>query len=131
MADHQVPLTFEAEIRDTQEHHSDDDPSNDADYTVVTDELHTNLLRKYDRVRVYVDDDHDASYDVEILHTWKDDTDFSGEITATTLSMSSGQDSATATIDGPIHHVRFRFATGALASAPTQGSVSIMVDGIE
>lgn len=120
-------LRFEAEIRDAESHTSDA-MADDADVTVVEDKLHPHILNDYSDIRVYVEDDHDQAFDFTISHTHTDDDDFSGEVDSTTISLSSGGDSASATVAGPVGKIRFHFATGALASAPTAGSSVIRIE---
>lgn len=120
-------LRFEAEIRNTEPHTSDA-MADDAGATVVEDKLHPHTLNDYSDIRVYIDDDHDEAFDITIRHTHTDDDDFSGEVDSTTISLSSGGDSATATIAGPVGRIRIHFATGALASAATAGSTVIRIE---
>lgn len=115
---------FECEIRDTQSHFSTDDPSADAQFTVVADTLHPgDRFDTFDEITAYIEDDHDQSFDVVIHSTAADDTDFSGEVTEATTTV--GGATAKHTIAGPLGRVRLEYQAGALASAPTAGSCRV------
>lgn len=120
--------TFEAQIRDIQDHFSDT-MENDADVTILEDSLHDkpHKLTRFEKHRVYIEDDHDAGYDVDLQSAAADDSDYSGAVAHGTVTLASGADSGSVFIDGPLGKFRFATRTGALASAPTTGSIRVTV----
>lgn len=118
--------TYELEIRDTNNHTSDT-ASEDSGVTVLKDALHPNAYWEMSKVRIYIDDTHDASFDVLVEHTYPEDENWNSPITAQTFSIGSGDDQATAWIDGPAGKIRIMFDSGALTSAPTSGSCLIKI----
>lgn len=113
---------FEAQIRDTAQHYSTDDPSGDDQFTVATDTLHPHTLDSYERIAVYVDDTHDNTFDTTIQSTTEADRDWTAGIDETTLT---GGTNAKASIDGPVG--RLRLAFGAPGTAPTDGRIRVTV----
>lgn len=120
------PYTFEAQIRDITDHASSTMDA-ESGATVLTDELHPNALQNYSAIRIYVTDTHDAGYDIDLQHTRPGDETFSEAVTAATVSVASGEDHVTATLEPPVGRFQFVTRTGALGSAPTTGSVQVDV----
>lgn len=119
-------LQYEIEIRDTNNHTSDS-ADGDAGATVVEDTLHPNALEEFTDARVFIEDDHDASFDVSVELTAIDDANWSGVNGVYTYNVASGADADTTTLPGPLGKVRLTFAAGALASAPTGGSCRVSI----
>lgn len=117
--------TFEAEIRDTNNHTSDS-MADDAGATVNVDTLHPNSLEEYERIRVYVDDTHDGSFDITSETAAHDDDDWSAVTVSNTYSLAAGQDQTTFTIDGPVGQLRFALKAS-LATSLTAGRTRITV----
>lgn len=98
-----------------------------AGVTVITDELHPNQMDAYQNIRLYIHDTHDAAFDLDVQHTYDNDTTFSGRITESTVSLTTGTDRETVMLTSPVGRLRFNARAGALASAPTTGSLRFEV----
>lgn len=119
---------FECQIRDTTQHESHQMDS-EAGATVLLDELHPNDYHRHKQsgIRVYIEDNHDQGFDVGIQHTHRDDADFTAAVTEGTITLAAGADSGTLRIDGPVGRLQFVTQTGALTTAPADGSLSVYV----
>lgn len=118
--------SYEIEIRDTDDHYSNS-ADGDSGVNVLQDTLHPNEFWEMSKIRIYIDDDHDASFDVIIEHTHVDDENWNAPSQAQTLSIGSGEDQGTAWIDGPAGQLRIHFQSGSLTSSPTSGSCFISI----
>lgn len=119
---------YECEIRDLQDHHSTDDPSNDADFTEVVNTLHLphdNDLTGDKKVAVYVHDDHDQSFDMTLESAPAGSDDWSQATGEQTVTL--GGASTRLTLDGPLGRVRLYFTSGSLSTAPTAGSCRVTI----
>lgn len=121
-------LRMEVQIRTNNNDVPSDDASNVTDVSVVTDEMHPNVLKAFEKYRVYLRDDHDGSdFDVDLQHTDSEDADWSDPHTASTVS-PVGSD--TVTIDGPIGRFRFVARTSGITTAPSNGSLVVEVEAV-
>jgi len=117
---------FKAEIRDSDDHYSDDDGS-DPEFNIIQDDFPASWT-SMDAIRVYVRDDHNQAIDVDVEHTGPGDTEYEAVSSNKTISIESGKDGGTAYLDGPVGNMRFRFY--GIASAPTEGSITVTVLGL-
>lgn len=115
---------LEVEIRQNSTDVTSDDPDI-TDVNVLTNTFEDINLQRTDSVRIYLDDDHDEALDVEVRHTHVDDDDFSGVQKSTTVSLTSGSDQGTATLDGPVGKIQIAILASGAAAAPTQGSMKV------
>jgi len=113
---------FEAEIRDTQDHASTDDPDADAEFTVNTDSLHPNTTYNYDSFVVYVEDTHDNEVTTTIQSTAGPDADWSMSVDEGTVSGTGKQ-----AIAEQMGRVRVVLSA---STAPTSGSVTVSVHAL-
>lgn len=119
---------LEVQIRQNSTDVSTDDPSSVADVTVLEDTFDGKMrgIRAND-FRAYVDDDHDEAIDVELQHTHSKDEDFSATLTANTISLTSGQDQGTATLQSPVGLLRLVILASEATAAPTTGSMIVEI----
>lgn len=116
---------FEVEIRDAATHYSNtiaDDPETN----VLLDDLHPNVEHEVETIRYYIEDDHDIGYDLSVQHTYADDEDYTAAATAATHSLSGGDATATGTVPGPVGRLRLLYKTGALTTALSSGSCTVV-----
>lgn len=126
MTGHPVSAAFECEIRDTQAHTSADDPSADAEFTVIEDTLAGDWTTVRD-VTIYVVDDHDVAFDVTVESTAPDDGDFTAVTSEGTVSLSAGASGGKVVPAGVVGRLRLSFA--APGSAPASGSCRVTIHG--
>lgn len=123
---------FEAQIRDKLDHASNTMDS-DVDVTVLEDTLHdrARTLTAFDRVRVYVEDDHDRPLTIDLETAPAADADYSGAVVHDTLSSPAGAFTSSAAYTGPLGKFRFATSFGGASTdtAPADGSIRVSVYG--
>ena len=127
--------TLEIEIRDTNPHESNN-ADTETGVTVVEDTHHNHMtetatdsrFRLFDEFSIYIEDNHDQAFDVDIQSTAHDDTDYSGAVSESTVSLGPGVDSGRVRINGTLG--RIRLSTTAPSSPPTEGSMRVIVQAL-
>lgn len=123
----------DAELRGIEDYYSNTLPDSGT-ATILEDTLHNSgrdrdddPLGGHHKYRVYIDDDHDASFNLELRSTDGADGDYTADTAHDTVSLASGQDEATLTYTAPFGLVRWRADLSGLGSAPTGGSLRVSI----
>ena len=126
--------TLEIEIRDTNPHESNN-VDTETGVTVVEDTHHNTTetatdsrFRLYDEFSIYIEDNHDQAFDVDVQSTAHDDTDYSGAVSEGIVSLGSGVDAGRVRINGNLG--RIKLSTTAPSSLPTEGSMRVVVQAL-
>lgn len=104
-------------LEDTHHHQLPDDTATDSRF------LH------YDRFVIYVEDNHDVSWDLDIISSAHHDTDYSGGVEEATLNIQNNQDQRNQRFDGVLLG-RMRFRVDGLGSAPTSGKAILTIQAL-
>jgi len=123
---------FEAQVRDLEDHTSDA-MGGDVDVEVVDDTLHSRSSNQsfddFSTIRVYLVNNHNEAFDVEIQHTRPEDDGYANPSAHSTHSLAAGGGVASVALDGPVGNIRFATTTAASA-APTSGEFEFVVLGV-
>lgn len=116
-----------AEIRDITQHTSNNIDS-ETGITAIENTFHPNGLYTYERVTMMVFDDHNQDYTLNVEVTHHGDSDYSESVVYDTIDFSATSGKLVE-LPTPVGKVRLVTKTGALTTAPTAGSLTVVMVG--